>query len=82
MEWVAYPFSRGSSRPRNQTGISCTAGRFFTSWATREAIGDQIIHHVVIELACVVPSGANAKGLQHTGAYYTLLAEKIFLLSQ
>ena len=31
LEWVAYPFSRGSSRPRNQTGVSCIAGRFFTS---------------------------------------------------
>ena len=37
LKWVAYPFSRGSSRPRNQTGISCNAGRFFTSWAIREA---------------------------------------------
>ena len=27
----------GSSQPRNWTGVSCTAGRFFTSWATREA---------------------------------------------
>ena len=31
--WVAYPFSRRSSPPRNQTGVSCIAGRFFTSWA-------------------------------------------------
>ena len=31
----AYPFSRGSSWPRNWTGVSCIAGRFFTSWATR-----------------------------------------------
>ena len=31
LEWVAYPFSRGSSRPRNRTGISCIAGRFFIS---------------------------------------------------
>ena len=31
LEYVAYTFSRGFSRPRNQTGISCTAGRFFTS---------------------------------------------------
>ena len=31
LEWVACPFSRGSSQPRNQTGISCIAGRFFTS---------------------------------------------------
>ena len=36
-EWVAVPFSRGSSRPMNQTRVSCIAGRFFTSWATREA---------------------------------------------
>ena len=26
LEWVAYPFSRGSSRPRNQPGVSCIAG--------------------------------------------------------
>ena len=37
LEWVAFPFSRGSSHPRNQTQVSRTAGRFFTSWATREA---------------------------------------------
>ena len=35
LEWVAYPFSRGSSWPRNQTRFSCIAGRFFTNWATR-----------------------------------------------
>ena len=38
LEWVAYPFSRGSSQARNWTGISCIAGGFFTSWATREAL--------------------------------------------
>ena len=37
LEWVAYPFSRGSSWPGNQAGVSCTAGRFFTNWAIREA---------------------------------------------
>ena len=37
LEWVVYPFSRGSSWPRNQTGVSWIAGGFFTSWATREA---------------------------------------------
>ena len=31
LEWVAYPFCRGASQPRNQTGVSCTTGRFFTS---------------------------------------------------
>ena len=29
--------SRGSSQPRDQTQVSCTAGRFSTNWATREA---------------------------------------------
>ena len=38
LEWVAFPFSRGSSQPRDQTQVSCTAGGFFTSWATREAL--------------------------------------------
>ena len=37
LEWVAFPFSRGSSQPRNWTQVSCIAGRFFTSWAIREA---------------------------------------------
>ena len=37
LDWVAYPFCRGSSWPRNWTGVSWIAGRFFTSWATREA---------------------------------------------
>ena len=31
LEWVAMPSSRGSSRPRDQTLVSCTAGRFFTA---------------------------------------------------
>ena len=31
LEWVAMPASRGSSPPRHQTWVSCTAGGFFTS---------------------------------------------------
>ena len=31
LQWVAYPFSRGSSQPRNRTRVSCIAGGFFTS---------------------------------------------------
>ena len=44
LKWVAYPFSRGSSQPRNRTGVSWIVGRFFTSWATREA---QSVSYVV-----------------------------------
>ena len=38
LEWVAYPSSRALSQPRNRTRISCIAGGFFISWATREAV--------------------------------------------
>ena len=34
IEWVAYPFSRGSSRSRNQTGVSCHCRRILYHWAT------------------------------------------------
>ena len=37
LDWVTYLFSRGSSGSRNQTRVSCIAGRFFTNWAIREA---------------------------------------------
>ena len=38
LDWIAYPFSGRSSQPRNQTGVSCIAGGFFTTWAIREAL--------------------------------------------
>ena len=36
LEWVAVPFSRGSSQPRDQIQVSCIAGGFSASWTTRE----------------------------------------------
>ena len=40
LEWVAISISRGSFQPRNQTQVSCIAGRlrFLTYWATREVL--------------------------------------------
>ena len=37
LEWVTVPVSKVSSQPRDQTQVSCIAGEFFISWATREA---------------------------------------------
>ena len=37
LEWVAFPFTKGSFQPRDQTQVSHIAGGFFTTWATREA---------------------------------------------
>ena len=37
LQWVAIPFSRESSQPRDQTRVFCIAGGFFTIWASSEA---------------------------------------------
>ena len=54
MEWVAVPFSKGSSQPRDWTQVFHIAGGFFTSWATRKALNTinqilnlaTILHHL------------------------------------
>ena len=38
LEWVAFPFSRGSSQPRDWTQVSYIVGRFFTSWITKKPL--------------------------------------------
>ena len=38
LEWVAMSASRGSSQPKDWTQVSHTTGRFFTIWATRDAL--------------------------------------------
>ena len=40
-QWVAIPFSRGYSRPRDRTWVSCIAGRLFTISATRELLAPE-----------------------------------------
>ena len=45
LEWVAFPFSRGSSQSRDRIQVSPFAGRFFISWVTREA-------HILCEASC------------------------------
>ena len=47
IQWVAIPLSRGSSQPKHQTQVFCIAGRFFTIWATREAIS-----HISLFITC------------------------------
>ena len=37
LEWLVYPFFRGTCWPRDQPRVSCIGGRFFTNWATQEA---------------------------------------------
>ena len=42
LEWVAIPFFRGSSQPRDRNQVSCIAGKSVTSWATREAMNTNL----------------------------------------
>ena len=37
LEWVAFPFSRGSCQPRDRSQVFCIADGFFTNWAIRKA---------------------------------------------
>ena len=45
LEWVVISFSRGSSWPRDQTWVSCIAGRFFMDWLTGKYLID-LCHYV------------------------------------
>ena len=42
LKWVAIPFSRGSSQPRDWTRVSSITGRFLTIWDTKKAYGGEV----------------------------------------
>ena len=46
LEWIVYPFSRGTSWHRNWTRVSCIAGQFFTIWATQKALGPKLVSQI------------------------------------
>ena len=62
LEWVAISFSRGSSQTRDRTWVSCTAGRFFTHWATREAQSES-------EVAQLCPTLCNPMDCSPPGSF-------------
>ena len=55
LEGVAFPFSRGSSQPRDQTQVSHIAGGFFAGWDTRKPI------HVLNISICTEEGSLNSK---------------------
>ena len=44
LEWVAIPFPGESSQPRDRTWVFHIVGRFFTVWATREALANIYVY--------------------------------------
>ena len=63
LEWVAFPFSRGSSQPRDWSQVSHIAGRFFASWATGkpEDTGEDRL----CLLQGIFPTQESSQGLLH-----------------
>ena len=70
LKCVAFSFSRGSSQPKDRTQVSHTAGRFFTSWATREVqknkswgkcfkIASKVLSFLTFNLNCMMLQGSN-----------------------
>ena len=65
LEWVAFPFSRGSPQPRDRTQVSHIASGFFTNWAIKEGLPSQekeMITHSSI-LAWKIPLTEEPGGL-------------------
>ena len=62
LEWVAFPFCRISSQPRDRTQVSYIARGFFTSWAAREAPYTELFTRIILcarvcaQLIICVPS--------------------------
>ena len=58
LEWVAISSSKGSSRPRNRTHISCPGRRILYHWATREARGSDSWYlkylYKIVKTTCAV----------------------------
>ena len=75
LEWVAISFFRGSSRPRDQTRVSCTADRVFTNWAMREAQSESESDSVLSDSATHSPW--NSPG-QNIGVSSLSLLQGIF----
>ena len=61
MEWVAIPFSRGSSWPRDRTLVSCIGRRVLYHWAIREAPLASIVVQSLSHVNSLWPHG-----LQHS----------------
>ena len=76
LEWMAFPFSGGSSQPRDRTQVSRIAGRLFR-WATREAREGHTLFWSTIQLL-----GLNWRELLESGVFpYVRIFCVIFIKS-
>ena len=70
LEWVAVPFPRGFSQPRDRTQVSRIAGGFFTSWATKETpwlhTGSFSVYGSILVSSLVAQTVRNLPAMQET----------------
>ena len=82
LEEVAISSSRGSSRPRNQTRVSCIAGRFFTNRAAREApmcVYARAPSHILFQAS--LSQGTGHSSLSHTAGPCCLSILRVMVCS-
>ena len=81
LEWVAFPFSRGSSWPRDWTQVSQIAGKFFTIWAIRKSIYTYIYIYVHIYIYVYIYDHIHIYGHIHIYVY-SFLEDSVDYLSR
>ena len=81
LEWVAYPFSKGSSLPRNQTRVSCIAGRFFTNWPISEALLWSTCYDARVKASHLKTMGVSHRLSERYGYVYKTGLEPLQVLS-
>ena len=57
LEWVAFPFSRGSTRPRDQTQVSRIAGGFFNKLSHKINLTHRIVLRIRLICRCLESEG-------------------------
>ena len=70
LEKVAYPFSSGSFWPRNQVGVSCIAGGFFTNRAMREALLEKLWKFSITNIVFKMSSTKHRTEVYSWGKYF------------
>ena len=70
LEWIAFPFSKGSSQARDWTQVSCIAGRLFTSRGMRETLRARVTGAYLSIPPTTMGSWNSFRSCgQHSGAY-------------
>ena len=74
LEWVAYPFFSGSSQPRNQTRVSCIAGRFFTNWTIKKRLKilEKLLNLMVMKINFKINANINISLIQSTFIQFSI----------